>query len=101
MATTRVIRYQTTPESSDENERLVRAVFAELAGSRPDGLRYGTFRLADGVTFVHVAVVDDDATNPLSASEAFAAFQAGINARCADGPTAAEATLIGSYRLAL
>ena len=33
MPTTRVIRYRTKPEHADENERLVRAVFAELAES--------------------------------------------------------------------
>ena len=98
MSTTRVIRYRTKPEQADENERLVRGVFAELAEEHPAGLRYATFRLADGVSFVHVAVTDDD-ENPLTSSPAFAAFQAGIGERCAEGPTAAEATVIGNFGL--
>jgi hypothetical protein len=98
MPTTRVIRYRTKPEHADENERLVRAVFAELAEGRPDGLHYATFRLDDGVSFVHVAVTDGD-ENPLASSPAFAAFQADIGQRCAEGPTPAEATVIGNFDL--
>ena len=98
MTTTKVIRYRTKPEQADENERLIRAVFAELAQECPDGLRYATFRLDGGVNFVHVAVLDGE-ENPLTSSPAFAAFQAGIAERCAEGPVAADATAIGDFRL--
>jgi acyl dehydratase len=98
MTTTKVIRYRTKPEHADENERLVRAVFAELAEDAPEGLHYATFRLDDGVSFVHVAVTDGD-ENPLTSSPAFAAFQAGIGERCAEGPVPADARVIGNFRL--
>jgi hypothetical protein len=98
MSTTKVIRYRTKPEHADENERLVRDVFAELADESPDGLHYATFRLDDGVTFVHVAVTDGE-VNPLTSSSAFAKFQAAIGERCAEGPTPADATVIGNFRL--
>jgi hypothetical protein len=98
MTTTKVIRYRTKPEQADENERLIRAVFAELAQEDPDGLHYATFRLDDGVSFVHVAVLDGE-ENPLASSPAFAAFQAGIGERCAEGPIPADATAIGNFRL--
>jgi hypothetical protein len=98
MTTTRVIRYRTKPEQADENERLVREVFVELARNDPDGLQYATFRLDDGVSFVHVAVLDGE-ENPLTSSPAFAAFQAGVAERCAEGPIPADATAIGNFRL--
>ena len=98
MPTTRVIRYRTKPEHADENERLVRNVFAELAEHRPEGLRYATFRLDDGVSFVHVAVTDGEET-PLTSSPAFAAFQSAIGERCAEGPILAEAAVIGNFNL--
>ena len=98
MTTTKVIRYRTKPEQADENERLIRAVFAELAKEDPDGLHYATFRLDDGVSFVHVAILDGD-ENPLVSLPAFAAFQAGIGERCAEGPIPADATAIGNFRL--
>ena len=96
MASTKVIRYRTKPEHADENERLIRAVFAELAEGDPVGLHYAAFRLDDGVSFLHVAVLDGE-VNPLTSSPAFAAFQAGIGERCAEGPTPADAAMVGSH----
>ena len=97
MAAARVIQYRTTPEAADENERLIRAVFTELALKNAPGLRYSSFRLADGVSFVHVAEFEGD-TNPLTESAAFAEFQAGIADRCEQGPDAAGATTLGTVR---
>ena len=51
-----VVRYRPRPEEADNNQRLVEAVFAELADKDPGGVRYATLRLADG-TFVHIAEV--------------------------------------------
>jgi hypothetical protein len=96
MTIAKVIRYKTHPESADENERLIRDVFDELAQQNPEGLRYAALRLDDGVSFLHVAVLDGD-VNPLTASAAFGKFQAGIKDRCAEGPAPADATVIGSY----
>jgi hypothetical protein len=97
MTVTKVIRYKTHPGSADENERLIRDVFAELSEQQPPGLHYAAFRLDDGVSFLHVAVIDG-ATNPLSASAAFGKFQAGIQDRCVEGPAAADAAIVGSYQ---
>jgi hypothetical protein len=98
MTVTTVVRYTTTPETAEENQRLVQDVYAELASERPDGLRYATFRLDDGVSFVHVAAVDVE-VNPLTTSAAFSRFQAGIADRCVEGPTVSDATVIASYGL--
>lgn len=87
-----VIRYRTKPESADENQRLIENVFADLATETPAGLRYSSFRLADGVTFVHV--VDGEGLPKLAA---FQEFQRELGIRLADDLTREEATLIGSY----
>lgn len=94
-----VVRYRTRADRADENERLVRAVFDELARTDPGGLRYATFRLADG-TFVHVAEIEGD-TNPLGGTEAFAEFQRELGERCEPGnePNPQPASLVGSYRM--
>ena len=97
MSVTKVIRYTTKPASAEENAQLIREVFAELASQRPAGLRYTAFRLDDGVSFVHVAELADETSNPLAASAAFARFQAGVAGRCAQGPAAADATVVGSF----
>ena len=93
-----VVRYKTKPDRADENQALVEKVFAELNADRPDGLRYITFRLADGVTFVRVASNETpDGVNPLTTTTAFGAFQREIADRCEEGPLAMEAFVVGSY----
>ena len=65
----------------------------------PGGLRYATFTLEDGVSFVHVASVDTpDGRNPLGRVAAFARFQEGVAGRCDDPPVATELREVGSYR---
>lgn len=98
MSTMFVVRYATKPEAADENQAAVEKVFAELNEDRPDGLRYATFRLADGVSFVHVAVTEGE-NSPLTEVAAFAEFQAGIADRLAAPVDRSEATLVGSYRV--
>ena len=94
-----VVRYRTKPDRADENQALVEKVFGELHVGSPPGLRYATFRLADGVSFVHVASIEtDDGTNPLTATPAFSEFLRGIDDRCEEGPVASDAKLVGSYR---
>ena len=93
-----IVRYRPLEERRDENQGLVEAVFEQLAAEQPSGLRYATFRLADG-TFVHIADVEGE--NPLPTLSAFRAFTGAIRERCApgEGPDAQPATLVGSYRL--
>ena len=98
MSRTVIVRYRTTPEEAEENQRLVEQVYAELAATAPETLRYQTLRLADGVTFVHIATIDGT-DNPLDRSEAFAEFQRGIGERCAEPPAPSGATVVGSYRV--
>jgi hypothetical protein len=96
MSRTIIVRYRTTPEAADENQRLIEQVYAELAATDPGNLRYQTLRLADGVTFVHVSTIDGP-DNPLDRSAAFAEFQRGIGDRCDEPPAPSHATIVGSY----
>lgn len=92
-----MVRYRVHPDRVAENEQLVRAVYDELAASGPDGLQYATFKLPDGVTFVHLARHDEP--NPLSENAAFRRFQEGIRDRCEEPPAVTELHEVGSYRL--
>ena len=96
---TTVVRYRVKPGEEERNEQLVRAVYAELHDAAPQGFRYGTFRLDDGRTFVHVAVTEGDEPVPLPGLAAFAEFRAGLEARCEEGPDVRRAELIGDYAL--
>ena len=97
MGKSMIVRYRTKAEAADENQRLVAGVLAELAADGPGGLRYAAFRLADGVSFVHIVRYETE-DDPLSRSPAFASFQDGIAGRLDGPPLPDEATLIGSYR---
>jgi hypothetical protein len=90
---TAVIRYQTKPEAADENQRLVENVFAELALKAPPGVRYQSFRLDDGVSFLHIATGGE----ALQDLPAFQEFQRDLASRLAEGPDRTEATQIGRY----
>jgi hypothetical protein len=96
--TTTVVRYKIKEGRGDENQELVEAVFAELTASSPDGFRYGTIRLEDGLTFVHIARVDGD-SNPLNDSPAFKKFVEALPERCDEPPLPLQGTLIGNYGL--
>lgn len=95
-----MVRYKVKPDRVDENRGYIERVFKALEQDQPDGLRYASFCLPDGVSFVHVATVDTtDGENPLSNTPAFQAFIADIKDRCDEPPAATELDLVGNYRL--
>lgn len=91
-----MVRYKTSEAQAETNASLVRAVFEQLSVRKPDGLRYATYRLPDGVTFVHVATIAA-AENPLLSLPAFQEFQRGINERCVEPPMVTQLGVIGAY----
>jgi hypothetical protein len=93
-----MVRYRVKPERVEENEELVRAVYDELRRTKPAGLRYTTFKLDDGVSFVHLAFTED-ARSPLSNVKAFEEFQKDIRDRTDEAPVVSELDQIGSFRL--
>jgi hypothetical protein len=91
-----MVRYKVKPDRVAENERLVRAVYEELSGVAPDGFQYATYRLDDGVTFVHVAR-GEHAPGPLPELEAFRRFLENIGERCDEAPVVTPIETIGAY----
>ena len=94
-----MVRYKVKPDRVEENEELVRAVYDELARIAPEGLQYATYRLEDGVSFVHLATQSDDGPSPLTKLDAFQRFVANIRDRCDEPPATTELHRIGSYRV--
>lgn len=93
-----MVSYTLKPDRVAENERFVEAVFAALREARPSGPRHATFRLPDGVSFVHVVShAEADGSNALTSLPAFKAFAAGVRDRCVAAPVRVELTEIGSY----
>ncbi|MGH2708255.1 MAG: hypothetical protein ACRDK0_08825 [Solirubrobacteraceae bacterium] len=95
-----MVRYKVKPDRVAENEELVRAVYDELERVAPAGLRYVTFRLDDGVSFMHLAAIETaDGQTPLSTLGAFKRFQEDIRNRCDEPPAVTDLHAIGSYRV--
>ena len=67
---------------------------------RPPGLTYASYRLEDGVSFVHVASMDDPDNNPLRQLAAFQAFTAGVRDRCDAPPVTTVLNEVGRYSAA-
>jgi hypothetical protein len=94
-----LVRYKVKADRVAENQQCVVKVFQQLREARTAGLHYASFRLDDGVTFVHIVFREtDDARNPLNELSAFKAFTAGIAERCVEPPVVSELSEVGSYR---
>jgi hypothetical protein len=97
---TTIVRYKVKADRAEENRQYIQKVFSELDKAKPDGLRYVSFNLDDGVSFVHIAVVESpDGRNPLPDMAPFQDFVSGIKDRCDEPPVATKAQIVGSYRL--
>jgi hypothetical protein len=100
-----MVRYKVKADRADENQRYIEKVFEELKSSSPAGLRYASFKLDDGVSFVHIASIETgngetgNGENPLGQSATFQAFTENIAERCDEPPVAANLNEIGTYRL--
>jgi hypothetical protein len=94
-----MVRYKVKADRAAENKSLVAKVFEQLQREKPTGLRYASFKLNEGVSFVHMASLETaDGSNPLGDLAAFKAFTAQIKDRCEEPPLPAELTAVGSYR---
>lgn len=92
-----MVRYKTSEAHASANEALVHAVFDELRARAPGGIRYSTYRLDDGVTFVHIASHDSPDANALVELPAFKAFQSKLKERCVELPVLTELSPVDSY----
>jgi hypothetical protein len=94
-----MVRYKVKTERASENESYIAKVFEQLRREQPPELRYASFRLDDGVSFVHlVSFEGTEGANPLATLSAFKAFTADIKDRCEEPPVAADLKEVGSYR---
>ena len=93
-----MVRYKVKADKVSENEAFISQVFEELHSGQPDGIRYASFKLPDGQSFVHIVSIEtDDASNPLAELSSFKAFIEQIKDRCEEPPMPSELTEVGTY----
>jgi hypothetical protein len=98
MMNRKMVRYKFKAGRAAENERYVKRVFEQLNREQPRGLRYASFKLADGLSFVHLVETTGEG-NPLSELSTFKEFVAAVRERCEEPPVTVELTEVGSYKV--
>jgi hypothetical protein len=91
-----MIRYRLRPDQLQPDRRLLDAVYDELAATRPQDVRYATFVLEDGVSFI--ALAEGGGAGRFSQIESFRAYRQGLDDRCSDPPVVTELHDVRSYR---
>ena len=91
------IHYSVREELVGENEKSIRAVFAELAKVKPEGIRYSSYKMGTNV-FIHIALFSTEAEHKaFSELPAFRAFQSSIKDRLLEKPIVNDVSEVGSY----
>lgn len=92
-----MIRAIAKPEHTDDIDEAVRRMFVAVEEAQLNGIRYASYRLADGVTYVAELELADGIENPLPAIPEFRAFQAGLGQWLAEPPAVEQYEVLGSY----
>ncbi|MEO6316444.1 MAG: hypothetical protein ABIU63_05450 [Chitinophagaceae bacterium] len=75
------VQYTTTLAYAARNQENIRQVVKELKALRHSGIRYNTYLLADGKTFVHFDQFENEAAHEvLQSLESFKKFNAELSA---------------------
>jgi quinol monooxygenase YgiN len=93
-----MISYKVKPDQIERNAELLADVYAELAATRPGGLRYATFRTGDEGGFV--AFVEFEGQPGTAAHHRLASFQryrSTLDDRCEQPPVVNVLHEVGSY----
>jgi hypothetical protein len=94
-----MVRSKVKAEHVAELEAAAKRLITALHQAQPNGIRYASCRLPDGVTYVAVLEVEDGVENPLPALPEYRAFQENLKNWMAEPPIPEPLTVIGSYRL--
>jgi len=93
---TMLIQYTVRPDQVTRTVQLLREFFRELGAARPEGLRYSSFQLDDGVSFAHL-VESASGAAPFASLPAYRAFRDTIAERCDQPPAMSELREIGTF----
>ena len=75
------VQYTTTPEYATKNKENITMVMNDLRAINHPGLKYGSYLLEDGKTFMHFTQFEnDEAHKVLIELESFKQFQAELKA---------------------
>ena len=89
------VHYTVKSEYVEQNKRNIKAVMDELMTSPVDGIRYSTYLLPDGQTFMHLNIArDDDALAQFREIASLKKFQKELKASGPITPPKAEDLIV-------
>lgn len=93
-----MISYRVRQDQIERNAELLGDVYAELASTQPDGLRYATFRADDQRSFVALVEFDGQpGTAPHHRLASFQRYRSTLDERCDQPPVVTLLHEVGSY----
>jgi hypothetical protein len=92
-----IVLYKVKPGKAEENEQLIKEVYKQLHREGIEGLSYATYKLEDGLSFIHIANYSGEGKAPLPGIMTFKNFAFGMKDRCDELPVVNHVTEIGSY----
>ena len=92
-----MVRATVKPECVEALEAARGKRFTAIEAARPEGVRYASYRLPDGVTYLAELEIADGIENPLTAIQEFREFQAGLKGWLAAPPSAERFEVRGAY----
>jgi hypothetical protein len=93
------IQAKVSEENVAEVEAAATKMFAAIDAARPEGIRYASGKMPDGVTFLILLELEAEGENPLVTIPEFIEFQENLKTWIAEPPVPAPLEIVGSYRL--
>ncbi len=93
------VRAKLKEEHVAEAVAAVKRMFAAIEREGPEGIRYASVKLEDGVTFLALLEVEEGVENPLPGLPEAQEFYDRLPGWYAEPPDVGPGPLIGSYRL--
>ena len=92
------VQYTVKPDYVEQNKKNIQAVMAELRANPIEGLRYSTYQLPDGNSFMHLNLSNsEEALAAFNELESFKKFRMELKASAPISPPKAESlTLVGA-----
>ena len=92
------VQYTVKPEYVEHNARNIQAVMADLKANPIEGLRYSTYKLPDGNSFMHLNISNtEEALANFNELESFKKFRMELKASgLVSPPKAEDLTLVGA-----
>ena len=93
-----IVRAKVKPECVADVQAGAKKMFDAIQQAQPEGVRYTSSLLPDGVTFLAQLELQDGVENPLPQVAAFREFQENLKQWIAEPPIPEQLTVVGSYR---